>query len=501
MEEKGYVKKQSAGRKGFGAAGAVLTLILAAAVAVLSWTLYSSKLLPTGWLAGIIGGCVAVAAVLAAWVNSAKKKGWFAAGAVCAVAVAAVLLTGNFYIAKGVAFLNNITMLQGEKSLVDVYVASDSKAKTIEDVKNGTFGIMKLLDRDNTDEAVRQINEKLNATIKVKEYDGFLAQIDALRQGKVDAIVLNSAFVVIAREQDGYNDLYDEIRVLSEYTAELEEEETPDEEEKPTNAFTMYFSGVNCESDMMAKVRSDVNILAAINADTRQVALVSMPRNAFVSVPHLDHADDHLANAAIYGMEASMDTLSKLYGTDVDYYFRVNFSGFKDVIDALEGVTVNSDYDFKSSVDGHTYHYTKGENTLNGKEALSFVREKNAYPDGELQRNKQQIEVIRGVMAKLLSTTFLKNYSAVLKSMEECFESSGTYDMVAELVRMELADNREWNIVAYSISGDTALKNIYTLNQHAESTLHDEEALEIAVKLIEDVLAGETVTQPEEIKK
>lgn len=500
MEEKGFVKKQSASGKGFGAAGVVLALLPICALLLLSWTLIRSGLLPAGWLAGIIGICAVVVAIPAVWVNCAKRKGWFAAGAVCAVVVAAALLTGNFYVARGVSFLNSITTTRGEKSLVNVYVMADSEAQAIADVSGGTFGIMKLLDRDNTDEAVRQINENLNTQIALKEYNGFLEQIDALRNGEVDAIVLNSAFLAVAEEQEGYENVSEQLRVLSEYTAVVAEEpqaEEPVEEVKQeAPVFTLYFSGVKSESDIMARVRSDVNILAAINAETRQVALVSMPKHAYVDVHNTGDAQDHLGNAAIYGIQVSMDTLQKLYGTNVDYYFRVNFAGFEDVIDALGGITVQSDYTFNTRWNGRSYHYEKGENTLDGKQALWFVHEKNAFPDGEIQRGRNQMEVIRAVMNKMMSSAFLKNYSAVLDSMNNCFVSNGTYDLVSELVRLQLSGGDDWNVVTYSVTGDKAWKKLHTLNAGATVQLNDEESLAIAAELIEDVLAGETVTQP-----
>ena len=54
-----------------------------------------------------------------------------------------------------------------------------------------------------------------------------------------------------------------------------------------------------------------------------------------------------------------------LYDIDINYYFRINFGGFVKVIDALGGITVNSDYDFDSkNILG--YHFNKGENYVNG---------------------------------------------------------------------------------------------------------------------------------------
>ncbi|MFQ9877858.1 MAG: LCP family protein [Ruminococcus sp.] len=60
---------------------------------------------------------------------------------------------------------------------------------------------------------------------------------------------------------------------------------------------------------------------------------------------------------------------------------RINFGGFVKVIDALGGITVNSDYDFDSkNILG--YHFNKGENYVNGEQALIFAREALRIPGG-----------------------------------------------------------------------------------------------------------------------
>ena len=87
-----------------------------------------------------------------------------------------------------------------------------------------------------------------------------------------------------------------------------------------------------------------MNILAVVNTNTRQVLLVSTPRDYYVPLSISGGARDKLTHAGIYGVDVSEDTLSMLYDVDIDYYFRVNFSGFEQLIDALGGITVQSDY-------------------------------------------------------------------------------------------------------------------------------------------------------------
>ena len=85
-----------------------------------------------------------------------------------------------------------------------------------------------------------------------------------------------------------------------------------------------------------------------------------------------------------------------LYNEDINYYFRINFAGFEQLINSLGGVTVYSDYDFDSKNETG-YHFNQGENYLNGEQALVFSRERYAFKEGDRQRGKNQMAVIKGV--------------------------------------------------------------------------------------------------------
>ena len=71
-----------------------------------------------------------------------------------------------------------------------------------------------------------------------------------------------------------------------------------------------------------------------------------------------------------------MEALEKLYDIQIDYYLRMNFTGFIDIIDALGGIDVYSDYNF--SVE-NVRSYAKGMNHVNGLEALAFARERYSF--------------------------------------------------------------------------------------------------------------------------
>ena len=154
--------------------------------------------------------------------------------------------------------------------------------------------------------------------------------------------------------------------------------------------FVIYLSGVDTRGELAEKARSDVNILAVVNPQTKQVALINTPRDYYVDLAGTN-SKDKLTHAGLYGVETSMATLGNLYGINVDHYIRINFAGFINIVDALGGVDVYSDQAF-TSVGSPGYYdpttFAEGWNHLDGKSALAFARERHAFASGDIQRGR-----------------------------------------------------------------------------------------------------------------
>ena len=116
-----------------------------------------------------------------------------------------------------------------------------------------------------------------------------------------------------------------------------------------------------------------------------------------------------------------MAALEELYGVEVSYYLRMNFTGFVEVIDALGGVSVYSDREFTVE---NIRTYQEGYNQLTGIEALAFARERMSFPEGDYQRAKNQMEVIRAVGEKLSSPAVVGALPGLLEAVEGNFETN-----------------------------------------------------------------------------
>ncbi|NSD38946.1 LytR family transcriptional regulator [Blautia glucerasea] len=483
--------------------GAVITIIVIMLSVVFMGLLAMTKMVPTIYML-IIGIVLAViAAIIWLLVWHTRYTGRFIGGTVLAVIMIAILAFGGFYINKTRSAISNISGETTEVTQMAVYVKSDDAADSVEATAGYTYGILSSLDRENTDGAVAHLNSQFGTEVQTKEYAGLTELADGILNGEVNAMLLNSGYLSVYEDMDGYTDFSTKIKEVGtvdvESTIQSAEESTPVEPITTSNGgkiYTIYLSGIDTRGEMTAKSRSDVNIIATINTDTHEVLLVSTPRDYFVPLSISGGAPDKLTHAGIYGIDVCMDTLGMLYDIDINYYFRINFGGFVKVIDALGGITVNSDYDFDSkNILG--YHFNKGENYVNGEQALIFARERYAFQEGDRQRGKNQMEVIRGVVKKALSPEILTSYSSILSSLDGCFGTNITYEEIAQILQQQLTNGGDWTIVSYSVNGTGATEKPYSMSQKAYVMVPDYNTVDKAKSLMEKVRNGEVVTQEE----
>ena len=156
-------------------------------------------------------------------------------------------------------------------------------------------------------------------------------------------------------------------------------------------------------------------------------------------------------------------------------------------MDALGGITVDSEYNF--SFGG--YSFQKGENHLNGAQALAFSRNRKSFGSGDRQRGKNQMAVIKAVIEKAMSPSLLKNYTGIMESVSGSFETSMPYDKIAEVVRDQLDKGGSWNIVSYSVTGSDASKKPYSLSTNAYVMIPDQSTVDTAIAKIQQVKNGE----------
>ncbi len=239
---------------------------------------------------------------------------------------------------------------------------------------------------------------------------------------------------------------------VSEKMGEEKIENAPENMTQPEkDSFLVYLSGVDTYDGMEEEPRSDVNILAAVNTETKKILLISTPRDSYLEFSVTEGTKDKLTHAGVYGTDVSINALEQLYKVKVDYYLQMNFSGFVRIVDALGGIDVYSDYTFTTN-ENETFQ--QGYNWLTGERALAFARERYSFAEGDFQRAKNQMEIVRAVIQRAASPAMLLNYNAVMEAIEGSVTVSIPEDRVRELVKMQLSDHAQWEVEFYTVQGE-----------------------------------------------
>jgi LCP family protein required for cell wall assembly len=153
--------------------------------------------------------------------------------------------------------------------------------------------------------------------------------------------------------------------------------------------------------------RADTMMLVHLPADRRDVYVMSILRDTWTEIPgHGEHKIN--AAASLGGVPLVVQTVEALFGSRVDHVVMLDFDGFEGLTDALGGVEVDNPAAFEAR-EPNTEFFEKGPITLDGDSALTFVRERYAFRDGDYQRVKNQQLFIRAAMSKVLSPATLAN--------------------------------------------------------------------------------------------
>ena len=404
------------------------------------------------------------------------------------VAMTVLCVLGSSYIKKTDHMIAEVTSADTQTNVMALYVMDKDPAEKLEDVKDYKVGMSFDKDEENTKKAAVYFEEQLGSELKTKECKTMFTMMNDLKQEKLGAVLLNEAYTGIISDVEGFEWVDTDIRKIASMEIEVEQKSEAKVPDSVPETFVMYLSGIDTYGGISARSRSDVNILAVVNIQTKDILLLSTPRDAYVSYSETGGEKDKLTHAGIYGIDASMDALEQLYGIDINYYLRVNFTGFMDIIDALGGIEVNSDYEFTVQ-NIKTYH--KGLNKVTGIEALAFARERYSFKEGDYQRAKNQMEVIRAVVQKCASSSLLRNYGSVMNAIGGSFETNMPDEQISELVKMQLSDMSQWNISSYTTNGTSRHAETYSMPGQSLYVIDlDEKAVEKAKELIQEVYQG-----------
>ena len=393
-----------------------------------------------------------------------------------------VITCGNFYIGKTLGVLLNNGDSKYKLGNYSVIVLKNSDYETLKDVVNEDVGYFKNF--NGSDNA----NKKLQSEVKVnfKEYNTSDSLVNDLLNSKINVIVLEDSIKNIMIEE--IENFEKETKVIYTFTTQMEVTTTLKEVNVTIEPFAVYISGIDTYGEISSVSRSDVNMVMVVNPETHQILLISIPRDYYVQLHGTTGTKDKLTHAGIYGIDMSVQTIEDLLELDINYYVKVNFTSVIDIVDALGGLDVYSEYTF-TSYSG--YSFKKGMNLVNGEQALDFARTRKAFKEGDRQRGKNQQALIKAMVDKVTDKSVITKYNSLLDAINGKYQTNMSVKTLTSLVKSQLKDLAGWNIHSYSLTGKDATDYTYTYNQLLYVMKPDEKNVSEAIELIDNILNGE----------
>ncbi|MDI7742949.1 LCP family protein [Lysinibacillus fusiformis] len=229
--------------------------------------------------------------------------------------------------------------------------------------------------------------------------------------------------------------------------------------------------------------RSDALILATLNNKDKSVKMVSIPRDSYVYIPYKGREDKITHAHAAGGTLATIETVEELFDIPVDYYVRMNFNAFIEVVDALGGIEVDVDLPYafyeKDENDEKTVYLEPGLQELSGREALSLARTR--YVDSDIMRGKRQQDIIKAIAKKSSSLTSITKYDDILEAIGDNMKTDMTFDEMKsffsyftegipqiDTLTLQGSDDMSTGIYYYQLDEESLAETQHILQSHLE---------------------------------
>ena len=470
----------------------ILAFVSTAAVTALAVRVITTGVVPNKYL---IPAIAIAAVILLFYVFKAFRKKthvWMLIILdIIGVALTAASVFGFIKVEETMSFLNNNFNDGAEYSIYNVIVDKDSNYLTLDDVRGKTFH--SISDFVNTEKLEKAVKEQANGTVAYA--DGITSLLKTAIDDPSYIALLNSGTYDAALDADESKNYQNNLKVIGEIKVEVEKKEDTSTSDLTKESFILYVSGIDTRTGtMLDRSLSDVNIIIAVNPNTKNILMTTIPRDYYVQLHGTTGLHDKLTHAgALGGIDLSMSTIGDLLNIEFDRYIRVNFNFVVNLVNAVGGITVYSDVNYNITAytdSGCTFH--PGNNQVDGRCALAFARERYAYSDGDRHRGRNQEQVIEKIFDKVTSSsTLISKYSDILNALSGSFDTNISTSDITGLANMQLSDMAKWTINSYNLDGKSGGGYTYSYPSQVLSVMYPDEAtVETAKQKIQAVLSG-----------
>ena len=363
-------------------------------------------------------------------------------------------------------------------------VENNESIPELKNMQNRKFGVLEMGNTAYNRDVISLVREEVGAKVDFVGIRTVEEATEKLQSGEIEIMIMNEAVrSLFDVELNSFS------TVLKTYEFKNDKEIIRNPAKVTQEPFVVYVSGIDLFGDLSYVSRSDVNKLVVINPLSKDILMIDIPRDYYVPLSCFYDEYDKLTHTGIYGVDCTVQTISNFLDIDINYYARINFSTFVDIINAIGGVDIYIEEAFCASEDAGGICYAEGMNNLNGWQALCFARERQTLPGGDTDRIKNQSKLLAAMVSKVASPSILNNYSELLKILSKNIETNMSTNDMTSLVQMQLSDMASWNIESFALDGYSAYDMSAIMGQELYVYKPYYDSIDEAKELISDIMS------------
>lgn len=336
---------------------------------------------------------------------------------------------------------SSISKIYKEKTIYEVSVISKSNSNInkITDINKNIIGIIKEDNKEVINELSNEIikENNLNKDNEIKEYDSSSDIINALYSNEIDIALVESNYVSIFSTIDTYKNISTETKKIASKSkaSKKEDDKTLKGKDEP---FTILLLGMDSTIKDISTVTSfnaDSIMLITFNPKTYNATILSIPRDTYVPISCINgKPESKITHSGWNGESCVINTIENWMDIKIDYYIKVNFTALVSLVDSIGGIEVDVPYSFCEQNSNrewgqNTIYVKKGQQTLNGEQALALSRNRhpnpsqcssewtNYYSDDIIRGQNQQL-VLNAVINKAIKSLSLDKIYSILKIID-----------------------------------------------------------------------------------
>lgn len=398
-----------------------------------------------------------------------EKKSNFIAFIILSLILAIIQLVVGYMIFRTYTSLANMNKDKITYTTA-IVTKSDSKIENIENLKDTTIGIV--VDESSIDGYIIGLEiieeEKLEDNNEIKEYTDISSLVKDLYNDDIDAMIISENYPSMFTSIDEYKNIETETKIIYTKSKTLSKDEiakyTGEEminfntSNKIDEPFTVLVMGIDSAVENLNKNATgngDALMLVTFNPKTLNATILSIPRDTYVPIScFAGQKENKITHAAWNGESCMIKTIENFTGINIDYYVKINFQGVVKLVNALDGIEVDVPIEFcesnshRSTKEENLICLEKGEQTLNGEQALALARHRKTLLTGDLQRGTNQQLVVQGILNKLKSIKNANQLLTILDTISNNMDTNFTtkqilsfYDIAKNLLLTSTSEN------------------------------------------------------------